>query len=222
MDKRLRQRFDDLWRRTTGRAGAEAAWRALDAGYGEAGRHYHGWHHVADLLEGHDAARLLPDFTALDHDAIDLAIVFHDAVYDPSRADNEARSADLLRVHAGPAARLGPIRAAEAMIRATAAHASSADPATRLMLDLDLAVLGAPRPAYEAYAAAIRREYASVPEPAWRRGRAGVLDRFLARPRLYQTDPIRDRLEAPARANLAAELNGLRDDRPGRGAQPGP
>ncbi|AWI89834.1 hypothetical protein C0214_17150 [Methylobacterium sp. DM1] len=214
MDDRLRQRFDGLWARTTGAAGAEAAWRALDAGYGEAARHYHGWRHIADLLEGHDAARALPDFAELDHDAIDLAIVFHDAVYDTARADNEARSADLLRAQAGPRADSGPIRAAEAMIRATAAHAPTADPATRLMLDLDLAVLGAARPVYEAYAAAIRCEYAAVPDAAWYIGRAAVLDRFLARPRLYQTDPFRDRFETSARANLAAELHALRADRP--------
>ena len=61
-----------------------------------------------------------------------------------------------------------------------------------------------------AYAAAIRREYTAVPEAAWRLGRAQVLDRFLARPRLYQTDLFHDRLEAAARANLAAEAAGLR------------
>ncbi|MDF9789511.1 putative metal-dependent HD superfamily phosphohydrolase [Methylorubrum extorquens] len=190
MNAPLRARFGELWGRTVRGNGAEAAWRALDAGYGEAGRYYHGWRHIADLLEGHDAVRALPDFAALDHDAIDLAIFFHDAAYDPARTDNEWCSAALLLTHAGPAAESGPIRAAEAMIRATAAHAPSDDTAMRLMLDLDLAVLGAPRPVYEAYAAAIRREYAAVPEAAWRFGRAGVLERFLARPGLYQTRPL--------------------------------
>ncbi|GEL44122.1 hypothetical protein MEX01_47130 [Methylorubrum extorquens] len=213
-----RARFDELWGRTVRADGAEAAWRALDAGYGETGRHYHGWRHIADLLEGHDAVRALPDFAGLDHDAIDLAIFFHDAVYDTARTANEWRSAALLLTHAGPAAESGPIRAAEAMIQATAAHAPSDDAATRLMLDLDLAVLGAPRPVYEAYAAAIRREYAVVPEAAWRFGRAGVLERFLARPDLYQTRPFRDRFETAARANLAAEADTLRAGHTGEGA----
>ncbi|MEH3147717.1 MAG: hypothetical protein PGN34_20770 [Methylobacterium frigidaeris] len=210
MDDRLRERFTGLWTRTVGAAGAQAAWRALAAGYGADGRHYHGWDHVADLLAGHDAVRALPAFAGLDHDAIDLAILFHDAVYDTARMDNEARSAALLAARAGPAAGTERLRAAAAMIRATAAHGPGADPATRLMLDLDLAVLGAPPPVYAAYAAAIRLEYASVPEAAWRPGRAGVLDRFLARPRLYQTDHFHDRLEAAARANLALEAGALR------------
>lgn len=218
MNDPWRARFDELWGRTVRGNGAEAAWRALDAGYGEAGRHYHSWRHIADLLEGHDAVRALPDFAGLDHDAIDLAILFHDAVYDTARTDNEVRSAALLLTHAGPAAESGPIRAAEAMIQATAAHAPSDDAATRLMLDLDLAVLGAPRPVYEAYAAAIRREYAAVPEAAWRFGRAGVLDRFLARLDLYQTRPFRDRFETAARTNLAAEADTLRAGHTGEGA----
>jgi len=209
LDASLRARFDALWSRTVGTPGA-AAWRALDAGYGAADRHYHGWPHVAALLAGHDAARATPAFAGLDGDAIDLAIFFHDAVYDTVRADNEARSADLLLAQAGPAADDARVRAAAAMIRATAAHGASGDPATRLLLDLDLSVLGAPPAAYAAYAAAIRREYAAIPEAAWRLGRAGVLDRFLARPRLYQTDLFHDGLEAAARANLAAEADGLR------------
>jgi predicted metal-dependent HD superfamily phosphohydrolase len=212
--EQLCARFLDLWARTVGPAGggadAEAAWRALDAGYGAAGRHYHGWGHVAELLAGHDAVRAEPDFAGLDHDALDLAIVVHDAVYDTGRSDNEARSAELLAAQAGPAVGMPCVRDAGAMIRATAAHETSADPATRLMLDLDLAVLGAAPPVYAAYAAAIRREYAAVPEAIWRLGRAGVLDRFLARPRLYQTRLFQERLEGAARINLAAEADALR------------
>ncbi|KQO49346.1 MULTISPECIES: hypothetical protein [unclassified Methylobacterium] len=210
MDQSLRQRFDGVWTRAVGGSGAEAAWRALDAGYGEAARHYHGWPHVRALLAGHDAVRGLPDVSGLDGDAIDLAIYFHDAVYDPARSDNEARSADLLVTCSGSGLGRECIRSAVAMIRATAAHGPSEDPETRLMLDLDLAVLGAPRAIYEAYAAAVRREYAMVPDAAWRIGRAGVLDRFLDRPRLYQTGHFHDRLESAARANLADEAAALR------------
>ncbi|PXW66651.1 hypothetical protein [Methylobacterium sp. B4] len=209
VDASLRTRFAELWTRTADGADAQAAWRALQSGYGAVGRHYHGWSHVADLLAGHDAVRGMADFTGLDHDAVDLAIFFHDAVYDTGRNDNEARSAELLAAQAGEAAETDRVRAAEAMIRETAAHGPSADPATHLMLDLDLAVLGAPPPAYTAYAAAIRQEYAAVPDIAWRFGRGCVLERFLARSRLYQTDLFHDRLEANARANLAAEAAAL-------------
>lgn len=209
VDACLRTRFAELWTRTAGGGDAETAWQALDTGYGAPVRHYHGWSHVADLLAGHDAVRGVADFTGLDHDAVDLAIYFHDAVYDTGRSDNEARSAELLAAQAGDVADTDRFRAAEALIRETAAHGPSADPATRLMADLDLAVLGASPPAYTAYAAAIRQEYAAVPDIAWRFGRGSVLERFLARSRLYQTDFFHDRLETTARANLAAEAAAL-------------
>lgn len=215
MDACLRTRFAELWTRTAGGGDAETAWQALNTGYGAPGRHYHGWSHVADLLAGHDAVRGVADFTGLDHDVVDLAIFFHDAVYDPGRSDNEARSAELLAAQAGDVADTDRFRAAETLIRETAAHGPSADPATRLLLDLDLAVLGAPPPAYAAYAAAIRREYAAVPDLAWRFGRGSVLERFLARSRLYQTDLFHDRLEAAARANLAAEAAALQSGNSG-------
>ncbi|WP_157944531.1 HD domain-containing protein [Mangrovicella endophytica] len=206
----IRQRFQVLWHGVADGADAEAVWQALDAGYGSAGRHYHDWRHVAALLSGHAAVRTHPDFARLPADAIDLAIVFHDAVYDPARSDNEALSAAMLSDCAGASRDCDTVRAASAMILATATHAASGDPSTQLLLDLDLAILGAPRGDYIAYAAAIRQEYAAVPEDAWRIGRSAVLERFLARPRLYQTRHFGALLEAAARANLAAELSQLR------------
>ncbi|MGZ7283798.1 HD domain-containing protein, partial [Streptococcus pyogenes] len=74
------------------------------------------------------------------------------------------------------------------MIWATAHAASSAPPTlrdTQVLLDADLAILGASEERYKRYAADIRKEYAWVPEADYRKGRAAVLERFLAAPRLY-------------------------------------
>jgi predicted metal-dependent HD superfamily phosphohydrolase len=79
-----------------------------------------------------------------------------------------------------------------------------------LFLDMDLSILGAPTAVFARYEADIRREYAMVPEDAYRAGRSAVLERFLARDRLYFSDYFHARLEAPARCNLAASLVALR------------
>jgi predicted metal-dependent HD superfamily phosphohydrolase len=50
---------------------------------------------------------------------------------------------------------------------------------------MDLSIRGTPAPAFACYEADIRREYAMVPEDAYRVGRAAVLERFLSRDRLY-------------------------------------
>ncbi|MDQ2686612.1 MAG: hypothetical protein M3Y28_01965, partial [Armatimonadota bacterium] len=95
------------------------------------------------------------------------------------------------------------------LILATKAHqALDGDAACRLLLDADLAILGAPETDYNAYAQAIRREYAWVPDVHYRQGRRRVLETFLQRPRLYLT-PSFEPLEEQARANLRHERERL-------------
>ena len=83
------------WRDLVRRHGCDAvsAERALEElvrAYAEPHRHYHTLDHIADLL------RLLEKHGGVsDADAVKLAILFHDAVYDPARQDNEAASARL-------------------------------------------------------------------------------------------------------------------------------
>ena len=174
-------------------------------------RHYHTWHHVVECVER------LKSAAAPDPRPIFLALVFHDAVYVAGRADNEDRSASLAQRTLRGRCRLRAqeLDSIDRMIRATRDHhalgpALSAD--ERLMLDIDLAILGAPRDAYERYAAAVEREYvpAVTSAAAFRIGRARFLERLLARPRLYLTDPGERRWGAAARANAERELAALR------------
>jgi predicted metal-dependent HD superfamily phosphohydrolase len=157
--------------------------------------------HVGDLV------RHVP---VADAGAIVAAAFFHDAVYDPRAADNEERSAVLAERVLGElgwdAARQ---QAVGAMVRATAAHATPADPDTAVLLDADLAVLGAEPAAYQAYVTGVRAEYAHVPPAAWRVGRGQVLRDLLAHRPLYATAPARSSWEARAAANMTAELASL-------------
>ena len=89
------------------------------------------------------------------------------------------------------------------MILTTKTHDAVDDPDAQVLLDADLAVLGASEADYRVYAEAIRREYAWVAEADYRVGRRRVLESFLARPRIYH---LLVDLEAPARRNLAAEI----------------
>jgi predicted metal-dependent HD superfamily phosphohydrolase len=177
----------------------------LKRAYGEPHRHYHTLEHIASLLQ------LLGEHgrEVVDHDALVLAILFHDVVYDPARSTNEEASAALA---AERLARLGLrdqlIAKVERYILATrhgqaAAVVDDADLA--LLLDLDLAILAAPPVLYRAYAQAIRREHVHVPDALYRAGRRRVLEEFLARERIYRTK-LRALWEEPARANLAGEM----------------
>ena len=204
---RLRSR----WHALAGRIGvAHGAGTALldelIGAYAQSGRHYHNIDHIAaliELLDRHgDSVR--------NRDALELAIFFHDAVYVPTRSDNEAASAALARERLTElGVNEGLVGEVERLILATRHGASPADadsdPDLALLLDLDLSILGAERTTYAAYAKAIRSEYAVVPDEIYRPGRRRVLAEFLARPRIYATPHLHESWEATARANLEWE-----------------
>jgi predicted metal-dependent HD superfamily phosphohydrolase len=175
------------------------------ARWSEPHRAYHTIAHLSAVLDRlDDLAGDGVDVTA----GVRLAAWFHDAVYDPRRRDNEARSAELAGVVLAP---LGVDRATVAevarLVRLTAGHRPAAgDTAGAALCDADLAVLAAPPEEYLAYSAAVRREYRHLSDTEIRAGRAAVLADLTARSRLYATPAGQQHWEAAARANLAAEL----------------
>jgi predicted metal-dependent HD superfamily phosphohydrolase len=138
----------------------------------------------------------------------DLPGGFHDVVYDPKASDNEQRSADILRdMSAG--IDVGLIANVCSMILATEKHRPSTDASTKLLLDLDLAVLGAAPAEYDAYVTGVRQEYSFLPDEKWNAGRKKVLERFLERPVVYQTSHFRHLLEQNARQNILREISSI-------------
>jgi predicted metal-dependent HD superfamily phosphohydrolase len=205
MDLDLRRRWLALCHPfTPNESAAQAAFAALVAAYAKPHRAYHTLAHIAAVLGTLDTLRA----EAHDWPALELAAWFHDVVYDPRRDDNEAQSAAVAtRTLVGLGLPAPLIDHVAALIRQTQTHdPDPGDPDAPLLLDADLAILGAAPADYARYAAAIRREYAWVPEDQYRAGRAAVLRRFLQRPRMFHTERLYALLEAPARRNLAAEL----------------
>jgi predicted metal-dependent HD superfamily phosphohydrolase len=217
------ERLDALqtqWVRFLGTLGVEpiSAYPAFDrlvAAHAEPHRHYHDLEHVVEVLKV--VGRL--GRSCDNPSAVQLAAWYHDAVYDPTSRDNEVRSADLAGtelVALGLDARL--MEKVMELIRATDHRERPANADAGALLDADLAILGAGEARYRRYADAIRREYAHVPDADYRVGRAAVLERFLARSRLYHTETLFLEAEAAARRNLAAELAALRSTTSSGGA----
>ncbi len=170
--------------------------------YADPRRHYHTWAHVEALLRWFD----LRADTLDDPDAVFLAILFHDAVYDPRRTDNEAESAGLLTVTPLSGWSDQAVAKAVEMTLATARHQlpPGAEPEGDIahFLDMDLSILGSERPTFRAYDRAIRKEYRHVFLPLYGLARRRILKGFLERPRLYFATWGREAFEAQARSNL--------------------
>jgi predicted metal-dependent HD superfamily phosphohydrolase len=89
------------------------------------------------------------------------------------------------------------------LILRTKSHVAGEDTDAQVLIDADLAILGANEADYQTYAQKIRSEYGWVPETEYREGRRQVLERFLTRPKIFH---FLSNLEEPARRNIAAEI----------------
>ncbi len=130
-----------------------------------------------------------------------MALWFHDAVYDPVRHDNEVQSVQLLQhMLAGRLDDTLLSRVAN-LILATCHQHAPANGDTALLLDVDLAILGAEPVAFAEYERQVRAEYAWVAEEVYQQTRRGLMQRWLVAPRIYHT-PSAGALEQAARRNL--------------------
>ncbi len=195
-----------------------AAWEALGVSppgdrlfrqvtdcYAEPHRAYHTARHLDDCLALFPAVQA----EALHPGEVELALWFHDAIYDPRAPDNEHRSAEWAEAacrEAGvpeePAGRVG------ALVRATRHDVVPDTADARVVADIDLAILAAAPERFGEYERQIRQEYAWVPAPLFRRERRRILEGFLARPRIFHTGYLSAR-EAAARENLRRAIRHL-------------
>ena len=194
--------------RSLAQIGAQPSFSIFDelkAVYTEPGRYYHTDKHVGECL-----THLQPLRHQATHPAeIEVALWFHDAVYDPRRVDNEERSAEwAVKFLEAFKVRQAVIDRIARLIMVTQTH-NPDDADTALMTDIDLSILGAQPQLFEQYDTDIRREYAWVPEQQFRQGRVQVLKSFLKRDNIYTTASFADEYEEQARINLRRKIEQL-------------
>jgi predicted metal-dependent HD superfamily phosphohydrolase len=202
MDNPARKTWHDLlgsWRVDSCRA--DQSFDDVARHYASPGRHYHTLAHVMQVLGTAESISC----HATSMDAVRLAAWLHDVIYESKASDNEERSAQYaerlcedLSIPEG--------RPVASLIGKTKTHDSGDDANAQVLLDADLAILGASESAYQDYAARIRMEYDWVPIAEYRKRRRQILQSFLDRPRIYH---LVHQLEEPARRNLIAEIREL-------------
>jgi predicted metal-dependent HD superfamily phosphohydrolase len=191
-----RDRFESLWRELGLAPPPHDLFAALGDAYAEPHRAYHTARHIEECLGYVDLAHASAE--------IELALWFHDAIYDPQTGGNERRSAEWAVREIGETSALA--KQIRELILITRHDTVPATPEEQLLVDIDLSILGASPERFEEYERQVRREYSWVPEPVFRSARAGILRHFLARPSVYSTDLFRELLERQARANLSGSV----------------
>ena len=179
---------------------------ALVARYAEPHRAYHTLQHLRECFEALASGASLAEHLA----EVQLALWFHDAIYDTRAQDNEEQSARWASESLAQAgAQEDAVARVHDLVMATKHAAVPTGRDAQLLVDVDLSILGAPEARFAEYERQVRREYAWVPEDGFRRARARVLESFLARPRIYSTRWFEQRLEERARANLSRSIEEL-------------
>jgi predicted metal-dependent HD superfamily phosphohydrolase len=178
----------------------------LQSAYAQKHRAYHTSRHIDECLSLLDELKHLAAHPA----EVECALWFHDAIYEPMSKSNEERSADWasefgqrVGVSADSVARI------RSHIMATRHVALAGDDDSRLVVDIDLAILGAAPSRYDEFEHDVRREYRWVPGIVYRSKRAEILQSFLDRPKIYQWEPVYERFESKARANVSGAIRTL-------------
>lgn len=172
--------------------------------YAEPQRYYHHLAHIVSVWQ-----LIQPYYPLLAHlSAVQWAVLYHDAIYDTTRSDNEQQSGIYAQQHI---ARLGGGQWLQQrvydLIVATQTHiAAPHDNDMQYLLDADLAILGSSAEQYEQYYRAIRREYAWVADEIYRQGRQVVLTQLLNKQPIYYTDDFSKQYGLSAKRNIMAEI----------------
>lgn len=204
----LKSRLYDLWKDIVSRYSSDQEltdneWDNVITRYSETHRHYHNLHHISYMTDL--AMRFKAKFESFD--TLIMSIIYHDIIYDVHRNDNEEASALFADERLDNLGFPDSFREkCTRMILATKAHASEEDNDTKYLLDLDLAILGEDWERFRGYEASIRKEYGHLSDAAFNQARKSILENFLDRPRIYQTDFFFRTRETQARANIMRSL----------------
>jgi predicted metal-dependent HD superfamily phosphohydrolase len=202
----LEPRWRVMWQALGAKAPPDGWFSRLLHCWNEPHRRYHTLEHLCECLGHLDKLRDLAAEPAM----IELALWFHDAVYEPGDDNNELNSAYLAE-RAMAAAGLSREAAGtmRRMILATRHNGRPETPDEALLVDIDLAILGSPEKRYDRFEDDIRAEYHAVPWAQYVAGRRRVLKGFQDRYWIYHTDWFRSALDEPARLNLKRALKRL-------------
>jgi len=200
------RRWNELLKRLCGKDCSGKSFQRIVDAYSEPHRSYHTVDHIEACLSEFDRIRVVCESP----DQVEYALWLHDVVYDPRASDNEEMSAllamEMLYNSGCPEHRANQVRE---LILITKHVQPPVSMDARLMVDIDLAILGQPSVIFGIYEKNIRAEYSWVPEESYRTGRSKVLLGFLQRAAIFFTERFEEFYGVQARKNLENSLHAL-------------
>lgn len=190
------------WEALMSALGFEASFECYDAlyaAYSEKHRFYHTVKHIEAMLRHYDAVKDIAERPA----ELELAIWFHDAIYKALSKSNELDSAEWAKEFSlSNGYDLEGAERIHSLIMATLHNGIVRDKDQKLIVDIDLTVLGASPEVYDEFERNVRKEYKMVPAFIYRKKRKELLKSFLNNESIYSLDYFKEKYENVARHNI--------------------
>lgn len=174
--------------------------------YNKKNRAYHNMNHIKVCLHEFEQVKSSLKYP---HD-VELAIWFHDIIYDPKSPLNEDKSAEFaataLKNLNVDSHHIGRVKD---LILATKHDKAITNRDAQYLVDIDISILGYPPELFLSYEKSIRKEYKWVPQIIYRKKRKQLLMSFLNREKIYYTEPFSELYESQSRINLNAAIKSL-------------
>jgi len=201
--KNLKQIYNNLLNSYTDEKTINIFWNEIAEKYSSSKRYYHNLNHINELVS------LLNIYKSsiCDLEIVQLAIFYHDVIYNAIKKDNEFKSAIFCKKHLEKTSLpKEKLEKCYNYILATKNHETNNENDLNYLLDFDLSILSSQDIDYEIYLKQIRKEYSFFPDIIYNAGRKKVLQYFLKQKKIYKTDEFYVKFEKKARENLNNEL----------------
>ena len=204
----LESRFFGLWNRCSlpdSGADPTAVWETLIESYNEPWRQYHTAEHLCHCLQELDLASTLME----DPQAVELALWFHDIVFQPGAADNEEKSARLFERSAAGHFKPDLAKKVSVLIHTTVHRDPPQEENARYLCDIDLSSLALPWAQFLTDSAALRAEHSGTADAPFYCAKISFLSSLLDRSAIFLTEFFRSRHEHAARENIRRYITEL-------------
>lgn len=185
---------------------ADVIYRDLYRRYSESHRKYHDFSHIRHCIAQLDE---IAD-QLQDPDAVELALWFHDAIYDVRAQDNEYQSAILFDQLIGQYLPKERARKIYEHIMVTVHPSRPEDQDAKFVVDIDLSSFGVEWEEFERDSDALREESGHLSDSEFARGKIRFLQKMLEHSNFYLTDYFRERFEVQALSNIQRHLVEIR------------
>ena len=174
--------------------------------YSHHARKYHNQSHIESVLADLAQVKSLVS----NYESVELALWFHDAIYNIFSSNNELDSANMAVMFLqNNTSDLDFSARVFNLINATKHNGVATLPDEKIIVDIDLSILATEWSSYQGFESDIRQEYKLIPWFIYRKKRIALLRSFLERESIYSHEYFRDRLESNARRNLENAIDHL-------------